>query len=42
VTWDELVAAHEASGKTQKELQDFLGLSNVSTWATGFEPVLSP
>jgi hypothetical protein len=33
MTWAELVAGLEASGKTHKELRDYLDLTNISPWA---------
>jgi hypothetical protein len=33
MTWEALLDGLEASGRTQKELREFLGLSNVSQWA---------
>jgi len=33
MTWDELVAGLEKTGKTHKQLRDYLGLSNTSPWA---------
>jgi hypothetical protein len=33
MTWDELVAGLETTGKTHKELRNHLGLSNISIWA---------
>ena len=33
MTWDELVAGLEATGKSHKELRDHLGLTNISPWA---------
>jgi hypothetical protein len=33
MTWDDLVAGLEASGKTHKELRDHLALTNISPWA---------